>query len=300
MQTHQNYHLSPVLRIIIICIILIASFLSVLVGFPVARLLGLSPADFGGTSFQPTVKTISVVVIFAAFQFFLIWSAMHFIHKGSFKTLGFKGKVFKPLLIGTVIGIMWQALEYLLIHISGGDISIKVCIPENVSIFTMAAYMLFNFLFLLTLNSLKEELVFRTYPIEQFNDYPNLMIPIIVLVSLVFAAVHHILVPFKIDAFMSRFTIALVLSFVYFKWRSIWFIAGIHNGLNLLVYLFSGNYKMGGLLNLTIANATPKGTSVLIDIITATTCILIFNYIWKIERRRSKSFFPVQNQLFRQ
>lgn len=280
MENIRKYNLSPALRILVICILLVISAISVLAGFPVANLLGLSPADFGGANFQPTVKTVSVIVVFAAFQFFLVWFAMRFIHKGSIKNLGFKGPVMRPLIIGTLIGLLWQTVEYLLIHFAGGQIHIEASIPQGISALEITGYMLFNVLFLLTLNSLKEEVVFRTYPIEQFNDYPNLMIPIIVGVSLIFAAVHHILYPFDIGDFMSRFTIALVLSFVYYRWRSIWLIAGLHNGLNLLVYLTSGNYKMGGLLNLTIENTPSKGVSILIDVFTAAICIIIFGYVW--------------------
>ncbi len=294
---NKIYNLSVYIRIIVISLVLVISFLSILLGFPMAKLMGIDPSDFMGSNFQPTVKTLTVIVAFAATQFLLIWMVIRLIHKKSLKGLGFKGPILFPLLIGTGIGVLWQAFEYLLIHVTGGGISIALSIPNEVSVITMIAYLLLNVLFLLTLNSLKEELVFRTYPIEQFNDHPQLMIPVIVIVSLVFAAVHHILLPFQIDHFVSRFTIALVLSFVFYRWRSIWLISGLHNGLNLLNNLTSGNYKMGGLTDFTIANDPSKGMSIIIDFAVAIIFIIIFNYIWNKEKRNNKMFFKIKHPL---
>ena len=294
---NKSYNLPVYLRIIVISLVLVISFLSILLGFPIAKLMGIDPSDFMGSNFQPTVKTLTVIVAFAATQFLLIWMVIRLIHKKPLKGLGFKGPILFPLLIGTGIGILWQAFAYLLIHVTGGAISIALSIPKEVSVITMIAYLLLNVLFLLTLNSLKEELVFRTYPIEQFNDHPQLMIPVIVIVSLVFAAVHHILLPFQIDDFIYRFAVALVLSFVFYRWRSIWLISGLHNGLNLLNNLTSGNYKMGGLTDLTIANDPSKGMSIIIDVAVAIIFIIIFNYIWNKEKRNNKMFFKIRHPL---
>lgn len=294
---NKSYNLPVYRRIIVISFVLVISFISILLGFPIAKLMGIDPSDFMGSNFQPTVKTLTVIVAFAATQFLLIWMVIRLFHKKPLKGLGFKGPILFPLLIGTGIGILWQAFAYLLIHVTGGAISIALIIPKEVSVITMISYLLLNVLFLLTLNSLKEELVFRTYPIEQFNDHPQLMIPVIVIVSLVFAAVHHILLPFQIDDFIYRFTVALVLSFVYYRWRSIWLISGLHNGLNLLNNLTSGNYKMGGLTDLTIANDPSKGMTIIIDVAVAIVIIIIFNYIWNKEKRNNKMFFKVRHPL---
>jgi membrane protease YdiL (CAAX protease family) len=191
--------------------------------------------------------------------------------------------------------MIWAAAEYLLLHFFSSNISIVLSIPQGVSVLTIIGYFLLNVLFLLTLNSLKEELVFRAYPISQFDDYPQLMIPIIILVSLVFASVHHILAPFALDDFVSRFTIALVLSFVFYRWRSIWLIAGIHNGLNLFVYLTGGNYKMGGLLKLSMENDPSQGVSIAIDLGLAIIFILLFNFIWKKENQNNKMLLRIKH-----
>lgn len=291
----SNYNLPVYLQIIIVILVLIASTLSVVIGLPLTRLMNVNPADLSGAGFIPTVKTITIVVLFAAFQFLLIWVVIRFIHRKSFGSLGFKGPILIPLLIGTAFGMVWAAIECVLLHFSGSNISIALSIPQGVSVLTMTGYLLLNVLFLLTLNSLKEELVFRAYPINQFDDYPKLMIPLIIIVSLVFALVHHILVPFALDDFVSRFTIALVLSFVYYRWRSIWLISGIHNGLNLLVYLTGGNYKMGGLLKLSMEHDPSPWISISIDLSVAIILILVFNLIWKKEKQNNNLLFNIKH-----
>lgn len=294
-QKKSNYNLPVYLRILIVIFVLIASTLSVVIGLPLTKLMNVNPADLSGTGFIPTFKTITIVVLFAAFQFLLIWLVMRFIHRKALGGLGFKGPILVPLLIGTAFGMIWAAAAYLLLHFFNSNISIVLSIPQGVSVITIIGYFLLNVLFLLTLNSLKEELVFRAYPISQFDDYPQLMIPIIILVSLVFASVHHILVPFALDDFVSRFTIALVLSFVFYRWRSIWLIAGIHNGLNLFEYLTGGNYKMGGLLKLSMENDPSQGVSIAIDLGLAIIFILLFNFIWKKENQNNKMLLRIKH-----
>lgn len=291
----STYNLPVYSRILIVIFVLIASTLSVVIGLPLTKLMNVNPADLSGAGFVPTFKTITIVVLFAAFQFLLIWLVMRFIHRKAIGSLGFKGPILVPLLIGTAFGMIWAGTEYLFLHFFNSNISIVLSIPQEVSVLAIIGYFLLNILFLLTLNSLKEELVFRTYPINQFDDYPQLMIPVLIIVSLVFASVHHILVPFALDDFVSRFTIALVLSFVFYRWRSIWLIAGVHNGLNLFEYLTGGNYKMGGLLKLSMENDPSLEVSIAIDLGLAIIFILIFNFIWKKEKQNNKMLFHIKH-----
>lgn len=294
-ERNNNYRINVYLRILIVIVVLIVSVLSIVIALPLAELLNLELSELQGNGFNPTLKTLTVIILYASFQFFLIWLVMRLIHRKAIVVLGFRGPILFPLLIGTIIGMLWQSIEYLLQHLSGSNINIEFSIPNDVSVLTITAYLLLNVLFLLTLNSLKEELVFRTYPIEQFNDHPRLMIPLIIIVSLVFAGVHHILSSWNLADFVSRFTIALVLSFVYYRWRSIWLISGLHNGLNLLVYLTGGNYKMGGLLKLSMGNDPSQVVSIAVDFMVAIILILAFSYIWKREKKTNKLIFNIKH-----
>ena len=294
-ESKNKYRLKVHLRILIVIVVLIVAVLSIAIALPLAKLLNLDLSELQGSGFNPTFKVLTVVILYAAFQFFLIWLVMRFIHKKSMKVLGFNGPVLKPLLIGTAIGMLMQAIEYVLYSMFGSGASLSFSIPADVNILAIIGYLLLNILFLLTLNSLKEELVFRAYPIKQFDDHPNLMVLLLVMVSLVFAAVHHILSPFTLDAFISRFTIGLLLSFVFYKWRSIWFISGIHNGLNLLVYLTGGNYKLGGLFDFNLEVDPSSTITIVIDVALAITFILLFSYIWKREKQTNKLIFNIKH-----
>ena len=294
MSKEKKYRLKVYYRILIVLIVLLVATLSVAIALPLAKILNLDLSELQGSGFNPSFKVLTVVILYAAFQFFLILVVMRLVHKKSMKTLGFNKPILKPLLIGTAIGMLMQAVEFVLYSMFGSGVSFNLSIPADVNAFALIGYLLLNVLFLLTLNSLKEELVFRAYPIEQFNDYPKLMIPLLVLVSLVFAVVHHVIEPFTLDAFTSRFTIALLLSFVFYKWRSIWLISGVHNGLNLLVNLTGGNYKLGGLFMFNVEG--PSSTiCIVIDIALAITFILLFNYIWKKEKQSKKLIFNIKH-----
>lgn len=291
----NNYRLNVYLRILIVVFVLLVATLSIAIALPLAKLLNLDLSELQGNGFNPSFKVLTVIILYASFQFFLIWLVMRLIHKKPMKVLGFNGPVLKPLLIGTAIGLLMQAIELVLYSMFGSGVSLNLSIPADVNILAIIGYLLLNILFLLTLNSLKEELVFRAYPIKQFDDHPNLMVLLLVMVSLIFAAVHHILSPFTLDAFTSRFTIALLLSFVFYKWRSIWLIAGIHNGLNLLANLTGGNYKLGGLFDFNLEIEPSSTLCIIIDIALAITFILLFSYLWKREKQTNKLIFNIKH-----
>lgn len=291
----NKYRLKVHLRILIVIVVLIVSVLSIVIALPLAELLNLDLSELQGQGFNPTVKTLTVIILYASFQFLLIWLVMRLVHRKSIKTLGFNGPILKPLLFGTAIGVIMTAIEYGLYSMFGSGASFNLSIPADVNILAIIGYLLLNILFLLTLNSLKEELVFRAYPIKQFDDHPNLMIPLLVLVSLVFAAVHHVIEPFTLDVFAYRFSIGLLLSFVFYRWRSIWLISGVHNGINLLVNLTGGNYKLGGLFKFNVETDPSPTMRIVISFALAIIFILLFNYIWKREKQTNKLIFNIKH-----
>jgi membrane protease YdiL (CAAX protease family) len=252
MDKKSDYGTPIYLRFIVVITVLILAVLTTLAVPELAELIGADITKLQGAGFEPTFKVMTVVIIYSASQFLLIWLVMLLVHKRPFASLGFDRPIIAPLLIGTGIGIVLQAIEVSLLVLFGSDASLATNVPSGTSFFTVFGYFALWLFFLLTLNSLKEELVFRAYPIEQFNDYPGYMIPIIIAVSLVFSAVHHVIEPFTLSAFISRFLIALLFCYVYYRSRSIWLVAGIHNGVNFLGFLLGGSWKSGGLLHLSL------------------------------------------------
>ena len=104
--------------------------------------------------------------------------------------------------------------------------------------------------------------------------------PVLIFVSLVFAAVHHVIEPFRMAAFLSRFFIAMLFSYVYFRWRSIWLIVGLHNGMNLLGFLLVGHWKSGGLLKLSYEPPSPA-VEVAIELGVKIVALGVIHLIWQ-------------------
>lgn len=290
MSESTNYRLPLWGRTLVIIAVMVLAVLTSLGVVPLAKLMNVPFSKLQGAGFEPTFRTMSIVILYSASQFLLIWLVMCLVHKRPFISLGFRRPFWAPLLAGTGIGILIKATDVLFTCLFGKNVSLVSNIPAGTSFFTVTGFFLLWLLFLLTLNSLKEELVFRAYPIEQFNDQSRYMPLIIVLVSLVFSAVHHIIEPFTLSAFLSRFMIALFFSYVYFRTRSIWLVAGLHNGTNFLGFLLGGHWKSGGLLQLSL-DYPSKAVSIAIDALIMIAAILIFHWIWQRKGDKLRTYF---------
>ncbi len=292
MNADMNYRLPLWGRTLVIIAVMVLAVLTSLGVVPLAKLMNVPFSKLQGAGFEPTFRTMSIVILYSASQFLLIWLVMRLIHKRPFASLGFRRPFWAPLLIGTGAGILIKGADTLLLCLFGKNAALASNIPAGTPLLTVAGYFLLWLLFLLTLNSLKEELVFRAYPIEQFNDRKKFMPLIIVLISLVFSAVHHIIEPFSLSAFISRFIIAVFFSYVYFRTRSIWLVAGLHNGTNFLGFLLGGQWTSGGLLRLTF-DYPSETVVILIDIFMMTAATVLFHLIWKRQGDRLRAYFSL-------
>jgi len=278
-------------RILVVVITLSVAVLTALGVLPLAKLMGIEPSQLQGAGFVPTPKVMLVVILYSLSQFVLIWLVMRFVHKKPFVSL-LRQPIILPLLIGTGMGVVIKAIDIGITCLLGSNVTLTLNIPEGVSFWTVTGFFLLWLLFLLTLNSVKEELVFRAYPIEQFNDLKRYMPLMIVLVSFLFSAIHHIIEPFSLHAFISRFMIALLFSYVYFRTRSIWLISGIHNGVNFLGFFLGASWKSGGLLHLSLKY--PSSTvGTIIDVLIFSASILVFHFIWKRNADRWCNYFKL-------
>lgn len=282
----QDYRFPLPVRIAVMAAVLIIAVLTTLGVLPLARLLNVDPSHLQGAGFRPTVKTMTIGILYSASQFLLIWLVMRFVHRRNFVTLGFGRPVLRPLLLGSGIGACLAIAEIGLNCLIGGNVQLAWNIPAGIPALTVIGYFSLWFFFLLTLNSLKEELVFRAYPIEQFNDHPRAILWVLLFVSLIFAAVHHVIEPFRLSAFLSRFSIALVFAYTYYRWRSMWLVAGIHNGSNFVGFLLGAHWKSGGLLHLS-HDAAPSEAVIIIDLAVKFIGLALIHRYWMKSRRRS-------------
>ncbi len=281
----SSYRLPVPVRLLVILLVAVGVILTILVVLPLARILGVELSQLQGAGFEPTPRTLTIVLLYSASQFLLIWLVMRFVHHRRFGTLGFRGPIILPLLVGTAIGLVIELVNTGLLCAAGSGVHLESNIPPEATAASVVGYFLLFLLFLLTLNSLKEELVFRAYPIEQFNDHPRAIVPVLVFVSLVFAAVHHVIEPFRMAAFLSRFFIAMLFSYVYFQWRSIWLIVGLHNGMNLIGFLLVGHWKSGGLLKLSYEPPS-QAVEVAIELGVKIIALGVIHLVWQRIRAR--------------
>lgn len=216
---------------------------------------------------------------YALSQFLLIYLVNRFVHKRSFRSLGFRRPVFKPMIIGIFIGCLFTGIYYIIRALIGGNFSIAWAVPAEVPVLSLIFHAFFVLIFILTINSLKEELVFRVYPLEQFMDKPKAMIIILVLISLFFSGIHFMYKSSSLEAFIYRFNIALLFGFAYYHWRSIWFISGIHTGSNIMPFLFfSGRWQVGGLWTVSFSGMSDMLRIIIFTVLTIITMLIMYQF----------------------
>ena len=274
------YRFSTPVRVLIVLAVVASATLTALAVLPLASLMGVDPTHLQGVSFQPTFKTVAIVVVYSGSQFLLVGLVLRFLHRRKFGSLGFKPFSPKQLLVGSGIGTALVLVPISVECMIGGDVSLEWTVPPEAPIISVVGHFLFWMFLMLTLNSLKEELVFRAYPIELFNDHPRASAWIIFFVSLVFAAIHHIIEPFHLPAFLSRFFTALVFAYAYDRWRSIWLIVGMHNGTNFLGFLLGGEWKTGGWFTVYYDPPSPV-VAVILDLAVKLAALVLMHFVWK-------------------
>ena len=129
--TPTRYRLPVALRLLVILLVAIGAVLTVLGGLPLARLLDVELSQLQGAGFEPTLKTMTIVLIYSASQFLLIWLVMRFIHRRPFGDLGFRGPIVLPLLAGTAIGLVIETMNTGLVCLAGGNARLESNIPPD-------------------------------------------------------------------------------------------------------------------------------------------------------------------------
>jgi len=221
----------------------------------VATEIGVDLRELQGASFKLSPKNLFIAYLFVGLQFLIIFIAHKLILKKPFKSLGFKAKKGVSLLfMGTFIALFIKAIIYLGYIGSASDFSINWSVPGNIGPGEMIAYYVYYLIFLLTLNSLTEEVVYRAFPLENLWDKKSNYFLTVLLVAILFAAVHHLLEPFSWSVFTTRVLFGTLAGILYCQHRSIWLPVGLHNGWNWVSTSFTGNWKCGGIFDLEVSN----------------------------------------------
>ncbi len=266
-------------RIVIVVIVMVLAYYTSFLVKPAAELLNVDLKDFNGFGFKIKAGILILTFGYAISQFLLIYLVNRFFHRRPFLDLGFRGPILKPMGIGILIGLLFTGIYYFISALIGGDFKIVWAVPHDVPVLSLILHAFFVLIFILTINSLKEELVFRAYPLEQFMDRPKAMIIIIVLVSLFFSGIHAMYLPFSLNALVHRFDIALLFSFAYYHWRSVWFISGIHTGANIIAFMFfSGKWQVGGLWMVSSSETSEILNIILYSVVIGITMLILYQF----------------------
>jgi len=266
-------------RIVIVVFTMVLAYYTSLLVKPAAALMNVDLKDFNGFGFKITGGVLVLTFGYAISQFLLIYLVNRIFHKRPFKLLGFRGPVLKPMGVGISIGLLFTGIYYVIRGVIGGNFSIAWAVPADAPVLSVIFHTFFVLLIILTINSLKEELVFRVYPLEQFMDKPKAMTLVVVLVAPFFSGIHFMYLPASFGAFFNRFGIALLFGFAYYHWRSIWFISGIHTGANIMPFLFfSGKWQVGGLWIVSFSGTSETLNIILYSVIIGLTMWIMYQF----------------------
>jgi membrane protease YdiL (CAAX protease family) len=212
-----------------------------------------------------------------------VFLAHGLVHGRPIATLGFRAPLARHLFIGLGLGMLMRGADTLLELAVAGSWEIEWNIPSGAPCTAVVVLYCAWALLAVVPSALLEELVFRSYPIEQFREEPRLMVWVVVVASLVFSAIHHIWDPVSVGAFVSRFLSGLIWSYLYIHWRSIWLVAGVHAGSNLMLDTLFGDWETGGLWRLTYSDPSEGIRLAIRLVVTAGALLLIDRY-----RRRTQ------------
>jgi len=274
-----------------VIVTVIAAFSMIMFGLPISKLLNFEISEMAASRFSPSIPKVALFLTLTVMYFLVIYLSQRYVHKAPFRTLGFERPLLKKALVAFLIGVIINLVPFLLIILTAKNMEYGSAVPLGTSLVRVVAAYAYFLLVFLTVNSIGEELVFRTYPIEQFIHRPRILPFIMVLVAILFALLHFIVREPSLSGFFILSLTSIFYSLIYLNWRSIWVLVGIHNGMNFINLTFSENWEMGGLFTWN-GDGLP-GLSIYIDIYHYAVPIgAIIFLIWLFRRNRGLATSP--------
>ena len=262
---------------------IVVAFSMIMIGLPFSKLLGFEINEMAASRFSPSTPKVTLFLTLTALYFLVIYLAQRYVHRTSFRTLGFQSPMIRQALVAFFIGVTINLIPFIAIILTADNMVYGSTIPEGTSVLRVVVAYAYFFIVFLTVNSIGEELVFRCYPIEQIKDKPRMLSMVIVLVAIIFALVHFIVREPSLNGFFMLSLTSIFYSLIYLNWRSIWVLVGIHNGMNFSNLTFSENWEMGGLF--TWNGDAMAGLSVYLDIYHFAVPIIAIVFLYWLFRR---------------
>jgi membrane protease YdiL (CAAX protease family) len=242
----------------------VVAFSMIMIGLPISKLAHFEINEMAAARFSPSWPKVALFLGLTVLYFLVIYLSQRFVHKAPFRTLGFKDAMIRQALVAFLIGATINLIPFLVTILTAQNMAYESSVPDGTPLLRVAAAYAYFFFIFLTVNSIGEELVFRCYPIEHFQESPRTLSFVIVLFAVLFALLHFIVREPSWRGFFMLSLTSIFYSLIYLNWRSIWVLVGIHNGMNFVNLTFSENWEMGGLF--TWNGDGMVGLSVYLDI----------------------------------
>lgn len=230
-----------------IAVVVVGGFSPILV-VVVAMALGLPPQALQGSGFSVTVPQIVALLGIVLMSVAVPVAAQVLLRHRPVAALLGEGRHRRAGLLGLGLGVGVAGLILVVRVGLATDVECTVTVPVGVSVAELAVAYAFFLVVVVLLNSLKEELVFRAYPLAAIRDRDRRLL--IVVSATLFAAVHLVLEPPSVSGALDRWLYGILFAQVYLMTSSLWGAIGVHSGVNLVPSTFSGDWTMGGFWDL--------------------------------------------------
>ena len=174
----------------------------------------------------------------------LAWRGLH---RGAGRLIHVDRSSVRTFVLAQLAGLMLAAICKGVTALWFGVTDIRWAIPESVGGVEFALTYFSFWLVFLTLNSIKEEYLFRAYALEAMKGQEPMWL-VMTMSSALFALAHVLLGPPNLLAMGNQFLFGLLCCQIYIRRRSIWASIGFHNGWNWFMFSLSGDWRIGGLI----------------------------------------------------
>lgn len=281
-------------KLITVTIVVFLSFAVMLPVIKIAELFGVNIRENTGLNFDVTFGNVFFFFLFGICSIGIIWLAQKYIHRKKLSELGFKGKVWSPILIGFIIGAILVSIKNVVLILNAENVEYIKVTSEDVSILTYLGYYFYFIIGFIFWNSFIEELGTRAYPIHKLKKYLNPHI-IFIIMGLIFTLGHFVLNDFNLGYLLSLFVASYVYSLLYYYSNSIWLTVGMHSGVNWIGFSFFGtSWKLGALYNLKIYNV-PSWIADYSNVIIQFVFLLLIVYLNK--KKIFDKYFPKEIEI---
>lgn len=244
------------LRVALVLLVGSASPLLVVLG---AMALGVPPSALQGEGFTVTTPQVLALLAISAVSIAVPTAAWVWWHRYPARALYAGARPGRGFVAGLALGSAVATAVLALRVALARDVELVGAVPADVGPAEFAGAYAFFFVVVLLLNSMKEELLFRAYPIAAASWHGLPLGWTCIASAGLFAGVHMILEAPSLLGFADRFLYGVLFAQAYVLTGHVWGAIGAHSGVNLVWTTISGDWRMGGLCTLRLEPSSMSG-----------------------------------------